>query len=204
MGHVIDYIVVDKKEDILYAAEDFAFYNTDREENPSGRYHGTLTIHDDIVCDTREDAVEKIDSLDRGFYDDHAVRFYDTGDVQKSPKLIKIRQQISETEQKKREYIEKNHIGHRTSEFIGCLNCKSKISRNHYYTYNGEVSTHKSCNCPICGEDLRSNTVKNRIESFNNKIKELNKKYKTTEKELAQKYKNKAKIKWLVKVEVHC
>ena len=28
MGHVIDYIVVDKKEDILYAAEDFAFYKS--------------------------------------------------------------------------------------------------------------------------------------------------------------------------------
>lgn len=204
MGHVTDYIIVNKKENIWAEAEDFAFYNTDREENPSGSYHGTLTIHNDILCDSYDDAVEKINSLDRGFYDDHAVRFYDTSDIRNSPKLTKIQQQITDTVQKKREYIEKNHIGYRTSEFIGCLNCKSKISRKHYYTHNGEVVTQKSYNCPICGEDLRSNTVKNRIESFDNKINEYKKKYKATEKELAKKCRNKANIKWLVKVEVHC
>lgn len=75
MGHVTDYIIVNKKENIWAEAEDFAFYNTDREENPSGSYHGTLTIHNDILCDSYDDAVEKINSLDRGFYDDHAVRF---------------------------------------------------------------------------------------------------------------------------------
>ena len=50
MGHAIDYIEVDKRSDIWKAAEKFASRNVDREENPSGSYHGNLHIHDKPIC----------------------------------------------------------------------------------------------------------------------------------------------------------
>lgn len=48
MGHCTDYIVVDKKKDIMGVAQDFAFYNTDRHENPSGRYHNSLDVLESV------------------------------------------------------------------------------------------------------------------------------------------------------------
>ena len=40
-------------------------------------YHGNLHFHRDIVCKTEEEAREKIEKLDNGWYDDHAVFFKD-------------------------------------------------------------------------------------------------------------------------------
>lgn len=41
-------------------------------------YHGNLKFHRDIVCKNREEAEEKLKSLDKGWYDDHAVMFKDS------------------------------------------------------------------------------------------------------------------------------
>ena len=43
MGHVIDFKVVDTRDEIWVEALEFAEYNVDRQENPSGSYHGNLT-----------------------------------------------------------------------------------------------------------------------------------------------------------------
>ena len=43
-------------------------------EETSG-YHGNLKFHRDIVCKNEDEAREKIDELDNGWYDDHAVFF---------------------------------------------------------------------------------------------------------------------------------
>lgn len=40
-------------------------------------YHGNMTIHKDIICKSREDAEDFINSCDTGWYSDHAVRFKD-------------------------------------------------------------------------------------------------------------------------------
>lgn len=45
-------------------------------EETSG-YHGNLHFHRDIVCANEEEAMEKIKTLDKGWYDDHAVFFRD-------------------------------------------------------------------------------------------------------------------------------
>ena len=77
MGHAIDYITVNNKKDILPAAEEFAYWNVDEGENPSRSYHGNLRVHDDYVADNYEEAEERINRLDRGWYDDHAVKYKD-------------------------------------------------------------------------------------------------------------------------------
>ena len=59
MSHAIDYIVVDKKKDILPAAEDFAFYNVDRYENPSGSYHNVLDVLELTVYPDYDTAYKK-------------------------------------------------------------------------------------------------------------------------------------------------
>lgn len=205
MGHVIDFIQVDNRKEILLAAMDFAEVNVDRLENPDGSYHGRMTIHDDIICESLESATEKIKQLDKGFYDDHAVRYYDTSHLDPTKKLEKIEEQILENNRKRNEYIKKNRIAYRKSAFVGCDKCGSKIAmrafRKEYA--NGIIEPIRDI-CPICHNDLRSETVQNRLKKFNEKNDELLAKKEEIKKEFNQKNAKKGKLKWLVKVEVHC
>lgn len=75
MGHAVDYITVAKRSDISKAADNFAARNVDRQENPSGFYHGNLTIHDKPICENYNEAVRMIEQWDAGFYSDHAVQY---------------------------------------------------------------------------------------------------------------------------------
>ena len=80
MGHIIDYIPVDKREDIFPAAHDFAHVNTNRNENWDGSYHGNMTILDDVEPLSNYDAAveylsERSQSA-RHSYSDFAVRYY--------------------------------------------------------------------------------------------------------------------------------
>lgn len=43
----------------------------------SSSYHGNMTIHNDIICKNREEAEREIERLDKGWYDDHAIRYKD-------------------------------------------------------------------------------------------------------------------------------
>ena len=40
-------------------------------------YHGQMTFHRDPVYKNRDEAMAAIEKMDRGWYDDHAVRFRD-------------------------------------------------------------------------------------------------------------------------------
>lgn len=205
MGHAIDFITVNSRNEIFLAANDFAEVNVDRLEDPFGSYHGNMTIHDDIICDTLESAKAKINQLERGSYDDHAVRYYDTSHLVPSKKLEKIKEQILENNRKKNEYVKKNRIAYRKSAFVGCDKCGSKIAmrafRKEYA--NGIIEPIRDI-CPICHNDLRSETVQNRLKNFQEKNDELLAKKEEIKKEFNQKNAKKGKLKWLVKVEVHC
>jgi hypothetical protein len=85
MSHAIrhlDYHCSVSKKQILKDINSFAY-----DPQESSGYHGSLVFHDDIVCKTREEAMEKLASLDRGWYDDHAV-FYKDG--RKKYWLVKV------------------------------------------------------------------------------------------------------------------
>ena len=71
IGHRIYHCSTSEKQ-ILKDLNSFAY---DPEET-SG-YHGNLTFHKDIVCRNAEEARQKLEELDKGWYDDHAVFFKD-------------------------------------------------------------------------------------------------------------------------------
>lgn len=85
MSHAIrhlDYHCSVSKTQILKDINSFAY-----DPQESSGYHGGLVFHDDIICKTREEAMEKLASLDKGWYDDHAV-FYKDG--RKKYWLVKV------------------------------------------------------------------------------------------------------------------
>lgn len=76
MGHQIgyrSYHCSTSEKQILKDLNGFAY-----DPQETSGYHGNMHFHRDIVCKTREEAEKKLEELDRGWYDDHAV-FYKIG-----------------------------------------------------------------------------------------------------------------------------
>lgn len=190
MGHAIQYFTTEKKKEILSIAEEFAYYNVDRQENPTGSYHGRMTIHDDIICDSYNDAVSKIDMLDRGFYDDHAVRYKDKDSLPPTKSMQTLKERMNKNRADKKEYAEQHSVGNRKSAFVGCPKCESKLVTKYL----------RSERCPLCGSELRAEYIINRLNKYDEDYKKMELKYQKMVKER----KGKCKTKWLFKVEVHC
>lgn len=188
--HAIEYFTTDKKKEITKIAEEWAYYNVDPYENESRSYHGNMKIHDDIICDSYEDAIEKIQQLDNGWYDDHAVRYRDTDSLKPTKAMNQIEERKAKITIDKNEYMYNHSVQSRKSEFIGCPKCKSKLAREHL----------KSERCPVCGAELRPEYVIERLKKYDSDYETLSKKYK----ELAKKRKESCPIRWCFKAEVHC
>ena len=75
MSHAVrymDYHCSSSEKSILKDINSFAY---DPEE--SSGYHGQMTFHKEPVYKTREEAKTAIENFDKGWYDDHAVRYRD-------------------------------------------------------------------------------------------------------------------------------
>lgn len=190
MGHCIDYISVDKRNSIMKEAEEFAYYNVDRCENPHGTYHGNLTIHDTPICETYEDAVKKIESWDTGWYSDHAVQYKDKDALKPTKAMEVLLERANKLKKDKEEYVKTHSLESRKSEYIGCKVCGSKLSNKYL----------KGNKCPVCHAELRADYIVDRIKKYDKDYNETLNQYE----ELKKKQTGKCPIKWLVKVEVHC
>ena len=193
MGHAIQFYSCSKRSEIMDIANDFAFYNTDRGENPTGHYHGNMTIHDNIICDSYDAACNKIRELDRGFYDDHAVQYYDKSEIKPTKAEIALQERRNAQLMKKKEYIEEHSVTKLKSQLISCPQCSSKINVH----YNGWGNSNF---CPVCRKDLRAQYILDRIKKFDSDIEDLDQKLYDAEKNR----KGKCPIRWCLKVEVHC
>lgn len=191
MGHCTNYLVVDKKDQILKEAKAFAFDNADARENPSRSYHGNMHILGNEPFPDYDAAVQYIrKKAENQCYSDYAVRFYDVESVKKTKKIVVLQSHIEEQRRLKEEYAASHSVKARKSNQIGCENCGSKITRT-YLT--GDF-------CPVCRSDLRAAYIKERLRKFDDTITDLNEKLR----EEKQKAKDKAPVKWCLKVEVHC
>lgn len=158
----------------------------DRGEGASGLSQKIRWNDNVSPLENEERASRWIDEHDRGWYDQLAVRFYD---IKGNDKLDEIRNRRSEIMDKLSERENILVKDARTSAFIGCVKCGSKLSRVH-------LTSNK---CPVCHEDLRSTTELNAIDALKKKAKTLQERIKAEEARLRKK----AKIKWLVKIEYH-
>ena len=73
MSHAVGYRTYHCSTSEKAILKDLNSFAYDPEET-SG-YHGNLKFHRDIVCKNEDEAREKIDERDNGWYDDHAVFF---------------------------------------------------------------------------------------------------------------------------------
>ena len=189
MGHSREFYTTDSRSKIMAIAKEHAFYNTNRGENPSGSYHGNMHIHDHTICASYEDAMEKINEWDTGFYSDHAVQYRDKDALKPTKAMEALSARKEKLIKDRDEYKKKNSIKNRKSEFIGCKHCGSKIAKSY-------LNNHF---CPVCRKDLWADYILERIKKYNKDIEETERQYN----ELKKKQSGKCPIRWLVKVEVH-
>ena len=73
MSHAIQYLDYPCKTTERQILKDVSSFAYDPEETSS--YHGQMTFHREPVYKNREEAIAAIQKMDRGWYDDHAVRY---------------------------------------------------------------------------------------------------------------------------------
>lgn len=159
-------------------------------ERDGDGHSGRLRWHDEISpLEDQEAAEAKIKALDNGWYDDHAVRFYDHSDAKPTKKMGEIAQRRAETKEKMKQYAAAHSVRNFKADLVGCPNCGSKLARKRL----------TSERCPVCYTDLRSETTLKKLEEYGQKIERLDDQIEQEKK----KQKAARKVMWLVKFEYH-
>ncbi len=81
-----------------------------------------------------------------------------------------IEQRLRKEEQKLVDYTKKNNCYDRKSSTIGCKNCGSSLATKY-------MAAQKLNKCPLCGNELRSDTVMKTIEGYKANIVKYRKQY---------------------------
>lgn len=205
MGHVIEHHVLPKDCDraMFIAQMDEQVSCEDRDEG--GRYRASqLKWHENKVYDTREDAEKAIKRLDNGWYDDHAVLFRDTTGLDKTSKrLTTLEERLHKLQMDKAKYMSEHlaFSAKRKSAFMSCKKCGSRINLS--YMDNARLPLTKQDGCPVCGETMTSQSVLDRIGSYDKRIADARKGIKAELRRIEARLAKKAKVCWLVKTEYH-
>lgn len=187
MSHNIEYGIyaenVDKKKVQTYWDQHAA--HADRHEGCTGLYQDIRWLPD--ICASEADAYDMIERKDRGNYDQLAVRF--RAAATPSAKLKDLNARLGDTRNALFMLEQDIHYSHTTAKFVSCKRCGSALSRTHL----------KSNFCPMCGNDLRPQSVRDKVARAKEKVKKLEQQIRDEEKKNNQK----GKLFWLVKVEYH-
>lgn len=181
------------KKDLAYAHDyirSTVRNNGDTEEFPNLGENLLPIVQRKIICKSYEDAKELADSLNWEREYNLLIPFKDVDNIKETKKMKNLHERIKKEETKLNEYVKKTDCKNYKSKYIGCPQCGSKINKE--YIYN--------CRCPVCREDLRSETTKNTINRYKDTIKRITKELRIEK----EKCSNKAKTKYLLLFEEYC
>lgn len=131
-----------------------------------------------------EKAIECADSIDWERNYNVLIPFKDVDALKPSKKIINLKERLDKEKNKLVEYKDKTDCKNFKSKLISCPKCGSKINKDYI----------RNSYCPLCREDLRSDTTKKTIKRYENNIIYLTKEIQTEK----EKRSDKAKIKYLI------
>lgn len=141
----------------------------------------------DHVCDSYDEAMEFIKNSDSGWYDQLAVKFKKT---KETAKLSKVKERYNQLNMEYETMLaDITSLTGVKAQLLTCRHCNSKIAASYIKNYR----------CPVCGEDLRSPTYKDRLAAKKIAVK----KAETLLKEETKKASAHGEVFWLVKTEYH-
>lgn len=135
----------------------------------------------------RAEAEKAVNNLDRGDYDQLAVRYYATVPFTDA-KRQQLENRRNEAIDEARRRENKVYPGTLSSAFIGCKKCGSRLA----------VKYLPSNFCPVCKNDLRPEYILKSIAAAEAKVRSANEKLS----EYIDKH-GKKQVYWLVKIEYH-
>ena len=189
MGHTIQYYDYPENTDKKKVEQELANYVAKRCFQEGGHLSKIRWI-DSEPCANDDEAHEKIERLDKGWYDCIAVKYYDAYNVPETEKMKALRAANTQAYCKYKELASAFHFANAKAEYIGCKNCGSKIARK-YLRRNF---------CPVCNADLRPETTLNRIAALKEKADKSSDTLKAELTKQAMKAKN---VRWKIKIEFH-
>mgnify|MGYP000021237709 CR=1 FL=1 len=189
MSHEIKYSVIpiNANKKAFKAGQDEMAYHDHWQESSEGLPSDIRWI--DYVCANQDDAERYIETHDKGWYDQLAVKFKQA-DYSKSKKLSTLNDNRRSVVRKMNDLNNNKHFANVKSSLISCKCCGSKIAVKYMAKTNY---------CPVCRNDMRPDTIKNRIKSYNDKIAKIDKDITQLKHQLDQK----GNLYWLVKTEWH-
>lgn len=134
------------------------------------------------IFNTKNQALEYLESVPTSY----AVK-YKIG-IEPSPKMRSLAKRLKEKEERLAAYKETQNEKKFAGDFITCLHCHSRVNA-------GFV---KPPLCPVCGDDMRSDTAVKTIRALEETVADLRKRYEDT----ARKYNSKftGGEKWIIRL----
>ena len=199
MGHAIAMLTFDEKMEkskIQAECDEWGNYNCDAQER--GGCRGGLgnsinfTSH---VFDSYDEARAYLNGT-TGRYRQTAVRYKVYPKVEPSNAILDIERRIKDYKNRIAE-LNKPHYANVKQATVKCKKCGSALATSYcsktYYN-----------RCPICQEDLRPESILQKIEQYNTTIQELNQKRADEIKKQNAKNESRVTYRWMVCCEVHC
>lgn len=135
-----------------------------------------------------EDFLDERDDWQRSW--NVTVPFYDRENCKPTKKYADLVKRLQTEQGKLAEYTKAHGFSTFKAALVTCTGCGSKLNKDYI----------KEFCCPLCRHDMRSDTVKNTCERYQQKIKVLQKEIRMEEKKAA----GKAVVRYLVMFEEYC
>lgn len=134
------------------------------------------------IFNTKNQALEYLESVPTSY----AVK-YKIG-IEPSPKMIALAKRLKEKEERLAAYKETQNEKKFAGDFITCPHCHSRVNADFV----------KPPLCPVCGDDMRSDTAVKTIRALEETVADLRKRYEDT----ARKYNSKftGGEKWIIRL----
>lgn len=113
-----------------------------------------------------------------------AVRFYDRSNCRPTKKCGELLNRLHAEEEKLSSYIKAHDLSTFKASLISCSKCGSKLNKDYL----------KGHHCPLCRNDMRSETTKNTVSRYQQKIRDIKRDIMAEEKKSS----GKAVVKYLV------
>lgn len=116
------------------------------------------------VCNTKEQALEYLETIPTSY----GVK-YKIG-IAPSPRMVSLAKRLKEKKERLKTYKKEQNEKKFSTDFVSCPHCKSRVNRKFITPPL----------CPVCGDDMRSDTAVKAITTLEETVKDLKKRYEDT------------------------